>query len=121
MDNNSYILALFSWQVIEGRACGEKKLDVEKLKSITTYPQCEENHRIVARFWRVFEAFTEEEKGLYLKFVWGRSRLPIDCSSLKHKHEVRLETDLDAKAFPKSHTCYFQLDIPNYNTDEMCS
>ena len=73
-------LALIPWNKIEARACGAKVFDVEKFKSITEFPRNDNFHPIVARFWRVFEAFTEEEKGLYLKFVWGRSRLPIDCS-----------------------------------------
>ena len=73
-------LALLPWSSLEARACGAKIFDMEKFKSITTFPRNEPSHRIVGRFWRVFEAFNEEEKALYLKFVWGRSRLPIDCS-----------------------------------------
>lgn len=84
----------------EIRACGEKEISLDALKSITSYPNCEESHEIVARFWRVFESFTHEERSLYLKFVWGRNRLPVDMSKLDRKHEVRLMTDLSATGFP---------------------
>lgn len=94
---------------------------MERLKSITTYPNCGADHEIVARFWRVFEAWTHEERSLYLKFVWGRNRLPVDISSLSRKHEVRLMENMNAEGYPQSHTCFFQLDIPFYRNDEICS
>lgn len=65
---------------MEVRACGEKTIQPEQLRAITSYPYCEESHEIVGRFWRVFEEFTPDERANYLKFVWGRSRLPIDTS-----------------------------------------
>jgi hypothetical protein len=27
--------------------------------------------------------------------------------------------DMNSMAFPQAHTCFFQLDIPNYSTDEL--
>jgi hypothetical protein len=74
---------------------------------------------MVGRFWRVFESFTEAERSSYLKFVWGRCRLPIELTSLNYKHQVRLIEGMDVNAFPQAHTCFFQLDVPNYVSDEM--
>lgn len=113
MQDNLEALVYLTWEGIEARASGEKIFDVEKLRSITEYPNCEETHEIVARFWRVFEAMSELEKAQYLKFVWGRTRLPIDVTGC-HAHEVRLMEDMDKNGFPQSHTCFFQLDIPDY-------
>ena len=59
---NMKILAYSSWDGIEERACGEKIFNVEKFKSITSYPYCSNDHPIVGRFWRVFESLTEHEK-----------------------------------------------------------
>lgn len=116
----SNVLQYLQWESIEQRACGAKIFDVEKLRGITKYPNCDDTHQIVGRFWRAFESFNEVEKAQYLKFVWGRTRLPLDCSNLDRTHEVRLMTDMSKTAFPQSHTCFFQLDIPDYNTDEIC-
>jgi hypothetical protein len=41
-------------------------------------------------------------------------------TNLEYKHEIRLFPDMAKDAFPHSHTCFFQLDIPNCQTDEMC-
>ena len=84
---------------IEIRASGPKVIEVEALKAITSYPNCGADHPIVDRFWRVFEAFTPEERSLYLKFVWGRNRLPVDTSNLR-KHELRLMTNMSNTSFP---------------------
>ena len=67
------------------------------------------------------EAFNEAERGAYLKFVWGRCRLPIDLTNLSHKHKVNLSTGMDKTAFPQAHTCFFTIDMPDYQTDEMMS
>ena len=63
---------------IEKRVCGEKTVSVDLLKSITAYRNCSEDHEAIRRFWRVFESLSQEERQMYLSFVWGRSRLPID-------------------------------------------
>ena len=101
------ILSLFNWEQVENRACGEKEIDVARLKTITSFPNCSSDHAIVGRFWRVFEAFSEEEKQQYLKFVWGRTRLPQNLDNLKYKHQVRLMSHMNEKSFPQSHTCFF--------------
>ena len=78
-------LSLLTWETLESRACGAKIFDVEKFKSITSF-DCDDDHAIVGRFWRVFESMSEAEKGSYLKFVWGRTRLPAECDNLENKH-----------------------------------
>lgn len=45
----------------------------------------------------------------------------MDLSNLAYKHQVRLIEGMSKTAFPQAHTCFFQLDIPNYETDEMMS
>ena len=116
---NLDLISYLTPAAIEIRACGEKTISVERLKAITTYPNCSNDHEIVGRFWRVFESYTYDERAAYLKFVWGRNRLPIDTTNVR-KHELRLMTHMSETAFPQSHTCFFQLDIPFYQNDEIC-
>ena len=103
---NLDLISYLTPAAIEVRACGEKTIQVDLLKSISTYPNCESSHEIVGRFWRVFEGFSSEERALYLKFVWGRNRLPMNLSNTR-KHEVRLTTGLNETGFPIAHTCFF--------------
>ena len=77
------ILKLFTWREVEILACGLNSMDLELLKRMT---KVEEGvgKREVSLLWQVLESFTEEERSLFLRFVWGRSRLPLreqDCES----------------------------------------
>lgn len=112
-------MSYLTCDAIEERACGSKIVDIDRFKSITSF-NCSANHEIVGRFWRVFESFSGEERALYLKFVWGRNRLPYDLTKISRKHEIRLISHMNDKGYPQSHTCYNQLDIPFYKTDEDC-
>ena len=86
---NLDIISYLTPAAIERRACGEKTVQVDLLKSITQYKYCSEDHEAIKRFWRVFESFSSEERQLYLKFVWGRSRLPIDLRNCE-RHNISL-------------------------------
>jgi len=112
-------LAMLTWEEIETRATGEKVIDVNVLKKVTNYNVSDTNE-YVQRFWRVFEAFSEEDKRAYLKYVWGRSRMPADTSSMQ-RHRLTIYPSLSDTALPRSHTCFFQLDMPEYKTDEICA
>ena len=43
-DGKLALLSFLSWQQVEIRACGEKTIDVDRLKSITSYPYCGNDH-----------------------------------------------------------------------------
>lgn len=64
--------------------------------------------------------FTNEEKILYLKFVWGRSRLPLTNDGFERKHTItRFYSDHTDISLPLSHTCFFTIDIPAYSSAEI--
>ena len=113
------VLQLMDWEQVEARACGEKTVDIDKLKGITSYYGGNENSAIIKRFWRVLTKFDDEQRQLYLKFVWGRSRLPLDMSNMSYKHTVSVCRHMNKESFPQAHTCFFSIDIPNYETDEI--
>ena len=100
IDQKTEILDFISWSSLEVRCTGKKEVSVERLKSITTLPNYGSDHRVIERFWRVFEGFTNVERTRYLRFVWGRPWLPVDLSKLSLKHQVRLMNDMNKNAFP---------------------
>lgn len=91
-------MSLATWQNMESRITGEKEISLERLKSISSCNTTNSEHE--KRFWRVFESFSNEERQAYLKFVWGRTRLPEDLSNLSHKHEVRIMDNMSKTGFP---------------------
>lgn len=101
------ILTFLTWEEVELRACGPKDVDTDALKAITDYRGCGADHKIAVMFWKMFDAFTQEERRKYLKFVWGRSKLPADCSDLAYRHRITLYDHMSKDAFPEAHTCFF--------------
>lgn len=112
------IFSMLSWEEIEIRAAGEKTVDPEKLKGITEYESCSQDSQIVKWFWQVFEEMSEEDKQLYLKFVWGRQRLPSDLTNLRYRHTIYYCDYNDGDCLPKAHTCFFQVDLAKYESAE---
>ena len=85
--NNVVPLGIFAFltpRQLEWRVTGNPEITVEALKAITT--NAESEHKIVKWFWKMFEGWTQTERRAYLKFVWGRSKIPIDCSNLQYRH-----------------------------------
>ena len=119
------VMGILTWKEIEYRIIGPTEIDIEQLKKLTYYSCCDENNEYVERFWRVFDGFTQEERSLYLKFVWGRSRLPPPDASNIQKHTIYLMSERSYggdhdKVLPQAHTCFFQIDLPRYTKDSIC-
>ena len=105
--------------MFDTRATGEKTIDLEKLRSITSY-NVEDNNPIVSRFWNALEKMTDDERASYLKFVWGRNRLPASLENLSYNHRINVSNELDCQAYPRANTCFFILELPVYESDEIC-
>lgn len=43
-NNKLNVLSFLNWEQVEIRACGEKTIDMDRLKSITTFPNCGSDH-----------------------------------------------------------------------------
>jgi hypothetical protein len=70
-------LCLFSWEELELRVCGRVRLDLTLLARHTTYlGGFSPHHPTVLAFWTVLSQLSSEEHSHFLRFVWGRSRLP---------------------------------------------
>lgn len=112
------VLSFLAPDDVELRACGTKDVEVEALKKITN-SNVGDDHRVLKWFWEIFEEFSQDERRKYLKFVWGRSKIPSDTSSLRYKHDVQVYGHLSADALPQAHTCFFTIDLPEYKDKDI--
>lgn len=76
-------LTLFTADELEEAVCGKTVIDIELLKRHTTYSTDDddedesEDKTYIDLFWKVMtDMFSEEQKKLFLIFVWGRGTLP---------------------------------------------
>ena len=93
------------------------------------YKGFKETDDVITYFWNVLESFSEDKKTLFLKFAWGRTRLPRNKKEFEkqfpnHFTISQLYEDQNYQAIqspdnylPKAHTCYFQIDLPNYASE----
>ncbi|GLE01309.1 hypothetical protein PINS_up010139 [Pythium insidiosum] len=135
-------LGLLTWEELEKRVCGVAEVDIELLKQNTEYDEdLSPNDEFIQRFWRVLAAMSDEDKRAFLRFVWARSRLPIGSAQFHQKFKIQSLASSASQAadnngssvaaattssgtadqqLPKSHTCFFALQLPRYSTDEIC-
>ena len=70
--------SLFQWYEIETLVCGNPDVDVEVLRKHTTYRAgLTVNHPVSRNLFKALTSFSSEERRLFLRFVWGRNRLPL--------------------------------------------
>lgn len=111
------IFAFLTWPDLELRVCGPKEITTDALKAITDNADSDEKQS--KWFWEMFEAFTQDERKSYLKYVWGRSKIPADTSQLRYRHRLDISSSMDKTGFPIAHTCFFSIDVPLYETLEI--
>ena len=116
----SGLLKLLSWNELEMLVCGKPILDIELLKDNTQYNGCSINDKLIQNFWKCLEEFSAEERASYLRFVWGRSRLPLTSKDFPMQHRIRIKSHPNPDlALPTSHTCFFSIDLPRYSSYEV--
>ena len=74
-----------SWETM---VCGSREISVSLLKSVTTYKGIDPTAPLCRWFWEVMEAFNQLERSLFLRFVWGRTRLPRTAADFKGRDFV---------------------------------
>ncbi len=111
-------LALFTWVEAEALVCGRAHIDLPTLRRHTRYEGVyNKEHAVVKRFWRVLAGMSHEDRSRYVRFAWGRSRLPAEGAAWTSSHTLTRLSGGDA-ALPMAHTCFFTLDLPEYSSDE---
>lgn len=106
-----HLLQLFSWQQTEFLVAGNPAFDIALWKSRTDSEGV--SSKTSSLFWKVMETLTPKELSGFVRFAWGRSRLPPEkLFSTKMKL-----TDGGRASLPVSHTCFFSIELPAYETE----
>jgi len=112
------MLTLFSGYDLELMVCGNPMIDLKILRKHTIYKKISPSSSVVKNLWKCLESFNMEERQLFLRFVWGRSRLPVSENDWSHDFSIVGLKHGDDK-LPISHTCFFTLDLPMYSSYEV--
>ncbi|XP_076284957.1 E3 ubiquitin-protein ligase HERC2 isoform X1 [Lasioglossum baleicum] len=115
-------LALFSGTELETMVCGSPDIPLTLLKSVATYKGIEANAPLIQWFWEVMEEFSNQERSLFLRFVWGRTRLPRTIADFRGRDFVLQVMDKynpPDRYLPESYTCFFLLKMPRYSCKQV--
>ncbi|XP_074029211.1 E3 ubiquitin-protein ligase HERC2 [Leptinotarsa decemlineata] len=112
------LLSLFSGYELETMVCGSPDIPLSLLKSVATYKGIDISAPLIQWFWEVMEEFTNQERSLFLRFVWGRTRLPRTIADFRGRDFVIQILDKYSPPdhfLPESYTCFFLLKMPRYS------
>lgn len=76
------------WQYVLLQVCGSPDIPLHLLKSVATYKGIEPSASLIQWFWEVMESFSNTERSLFLRFVWGRTRLPRTIADFRGRDFV---------------------------------
>jgi len=118
------LISIFDENELELLISGLPEIDIEDLRSNTEYVGYTGESPCIQWFWNVVSNLTREEKAKLIQFVTGTSKVPLDgfkalqgmSGPQKFQiHRVRGRQD----RLPSAHTCFNQLDLPEYDTAEL--
>ena len=133
LDGKHNVIAYLPLDHFIEKICGRKKIQTEDLKKITEYVKpTVETEPEVQWFWEVFDEFDEKQKTEYLIFTQAKTRLPLVLNKDEFKHKIEIkrqstkpdprtneEMIINARnSLPRAHTCFFQLELMQYDSKE---
>ncbi|GFS15828.1 E3 ubiquitin-protein ligase HERC2, partial [Elysia marginata] len=113
------LLSLSTGYELEKMVCGSQDIPLSLLKSVANYKGIEPTAPLVQWFWEVMDEFTNAERSLFLRFVWGRTRLPRTIADFRGRDFVLQVLDKynpPDNFLPESYTCFFLLKMPRYSS-----
>ncbi|KAK1940693.1 putative E3 ubiquitin-protein ligase HERC2 [Phytophthora citrophthora] len=111
-------LTLLTWQELEILACGSPKIDLDLWKRHTRYDGYADDDPTVLLFWEALAEFSDEQRADFVRFAWGRSRLPRGKWPQPFKLSKKGGRDA-TRSLPVAHTCFFSVELPPYTSHEM--
>jgi len=100
--------------LIENLACGERTIDVERLKSLSKFSGVLTKQKEM--FWKTVSIMTEQEKSLLLQFVTGTSSIPRDPQNpflTVYDDPAAIDSKL-----PSASTCFYRLYLPQFSSEQ---
>lgn len=113
------LLQLFTWRQVEDMVAGQPEVDLDDLRRHTEYRGYAASSPVVGHFWRVMEGLSQNERGQFIRFVWGRSRLPLKGRPWPQNLRIERCAGGDDR-LPVTHTCFFSIELPEYSSEAIC-
>jgi len=116
------LISIFTPAELELLISGLPDIDVDDLRKNTEYKGFTAHSPAVQWFWQVVNEMNQEDKALLLQFVTGTSKVPLGgfkaLQGMNGLTKFSIHKSYESKRLPSAHTCFNQLDLPEYGTLE---
>ncbi|OBZ91840.1 E3 ubiquitin-protein ligase ptr1 [Choanephora cucurbitarum] len=118
-----HLIQIFNEQELELLISGLPDIDIDEWKANTVYEGYTIKSPQIQWFWRAVRSFDQEERAKLLQFSTGTSKVPLEGfaqlqgSNGVQKFQIHKEFG-DVNRLPSAHTCFNQIDLPEYLTYE---
>lgn len=112
------MIALLSWEIFEEYVAGKPDFDPEYFFTKICYSGYSKDENLMIWLRELIKEWTPEMRTRYIKFSWGRSRLPdakFDCTHYIYRNYC----DNPDMKLPTAGTCGFSITYPNYTSKEV--
>lgn len=119
-------ISIFDHKELELLISGCPNIDIDDLKANTDYKNYNPEDQAIRWFWEIMYTLDQTEKAEFLQFVTGSSRVPIQGFAVLQgmgnrltKFNIAKMPAKDYNRLPVAHTCFNQLDLPEYPSKEL--
>ncbi|GMH25044.1 hypothetical protein Nepgr_026887 [Nepenthes gracilis] len=117
------LISIFNDKELELLISGLPEIDLEDLKANTEHTGYTAASNVVQWFWEVVRAFSKEDMARLLQFVTGTSKVPLEgfkaLQGISGPQRFQIHKAYGApERLPSAHTCFNQLDLPEYSSKE---
>ena len=103
---------------------GRPTIDVDVIRACAVYRSSASSklifsatHYLCVWFWQAIYEMNELESQLFLRFVTGSSRIPLD--GFEPPLTITEGEDMIRDSLPRAHTCFNQIVLPQYSSFEI--
>ncbi|KAF9820248.1 hypothetical protein IEO21_01462 [Rhodonia placenta] len=118
------LISIFNEQELELLISGTPDIDVDEWRAATEYNGYTSSDPVIVWFWRALKSFNREERAKVLSFATGTSRVPLggftELQGVQGVQRFSIHRAYgDTDRLPQAHTCFNQIDLPQYSSYEM--
>lgn len=118
------LISIFNEQEVELLISGTPDIDVDEWRAATEYNGYTSSDPVIVWWWRALKSFNREERAKVLSFATGTSRVPlggfVDLQGVQGVQRFSIHRAYgDPSRLPQAHTCFNQIDLPQYTSYEM--
>eukprot|EP00599_Poterioochromonas_sp_BG-1_P017458 CAMPEP_0173167414 /NCGR_PEP_ID=MMETSP1105-20130129/22646_1 /TAXON_ID=2985 /ORGANISM="Ochromonas sp., Strain BG-1" /LENGTH=3503 /DNA_ID=CAMNT_0014088945 /DNA_START=675 /DNA_END=11186 /DNA_ORIENTATION=+ len=118
------LISIFDANELELLISGLPDIDVDDLRANTDYHGYQPNDPSIGHFWSIIKSLSQEDKAQFIQFVTGSSKVPLEgfkalqgADGIK-RFNIHKSFGSD-QTLPTAHTCFNQLDLPEYSSEEV--